>query len=76
MHLCQDSVGCCSSELVPAADELAAIANAAENMASVKSQLRRQQINCIPGAAAAEASLRAAAAAAKQWDKRQRPVVK
>lgn len=78
MHLCQDSVGCCSSELVPAADELAAIANAAENMASVKSQLRRQQINCIPGAAAAQAaaSLRAAAAAAKQWDKRQRPVVK
>lgn len=71
------TVGCCSSELLPAADELAAIANAAENMASVKSQLRRQQINCIPGAAAAaEASLRAAAAAAKQWDKRQRPVVK
>lgn len=73
MHLCQD----CRLLLqrAAAADELAAIANAAENMASVKSQLRRQQINCIPGAAAAaEASLRAAAA--KQWDKRQRPVVK
>lgn len=62
MHLSQD----CRLLLqrVPAADELAAIANAAENMASVKSQLRRQQINCIPGAVGAGAGAGAGSGAA------------